>query len=135
MMMRLLLGFLAILLLAACATGSLSRFVTPADEQLFIQGMSEFDAGEKLPPSFRTLQQEHPASPWSQKVHLLQQLVQKIKEQQQTVQQLEQKLTNSGRRNQHLETQLESLEKDLDSLETERKKLRQLLIDLEQRGR
>ncbi len=107
----------------------------PADEQLFIQGMSEFDAGENLPASFRTLQQKHPDSPWSQKVGLLQQLVQKMEEQQQTAQQLEQKLTTSGRRNQHLENQIESLQKDLDSLETERKKLRQLLIDMEQRGR
>lgn len=134
-MLRLVLSLLAILHLAACATNPLARFVIPADEQLFIQGMSEFDAGESLPAPFTTLQQEYPDSPWNPKVLLLQQLVQSIEKQQQTVQQLEQKLTASGRQNQLLENQIKSLQKDLDSLETERKKLRQLLIDMEQRGR
>ena len=107
----------------------------PADQQLFMQGMASLDAADKLPEDFVVLQQRYPESPWSAKAQTIQGLLETIKKEKKAVKQLKAKQTDSHTQNQNLQEQIESLESELEVLEAERTKLRQLLIDLEQRGR
>lgn len=114
------------LLLSACTSVSFSPLRTPADQQLFIQGLEQIDAGESKPAAFATLQQDHPASPWTPRAHTVQQLLQTIQAQQQRVDHLQREQHVCRQRDVALRQQKEALEGDL-------QRLKQLLIDLETR--
>ncbi len=133
--MRLFLCLSLLFLLTACTGGSLPVWLTPADQQLFVQGMDEIDAKGEVPDAFATLQQRYPDSPWTAKAQAVQGLSETIRQQQQALKRLKGSQAASRKQNQKLQRQIESLESDLEALEIERTKLRQLLIDLEQRGR
>ncbi|OEU77682.1 MAG: hypothetical protein BA869_11570 [Desulfuromonadales bacterium C00003107] len=110
-------------------------WLTPADQQLFVQGMDEFAVKGELPDDFAVLQQRYPDSPWAAKAQAIQALLETIQKQQKIIKGLKGSQTASSKQNQILLQQIETLETDLETLEVERTKLRQLLIDLEQRGR
>lgn len=133
--MRLLLCLFLLILLTACTGTSRPMWLTPADQQLFVLGMEALDSGEGLPAAFATLQGRYPDSPWSTKAHTIQALLDTIENQQKVIKRLKKSQSVSDKQNQKLRQQIASLETDLKTLETERTKLRQLLIDLEQRGR
>lgn len=139
MIMRLLFFLSLLVLLTACAGGSFPVWLTPADQQLFVQGMEGFDATGEVPDAFAVLQQNYPDSPWTARAQAIQELLEAIQKQQKTIKGLKQRLkesqTASRKQHQKLQQQIESLETDLEALGAERTKLRQLLIDLEQRGR
>ncbi|OEU52874.1 MAG: hypothetical protein BA871_13945 [Desulfuromonadales bacterium C00003096] len=133
--MRLFLCLSLLLLLTACTAGFLPRWLIPADQQLFVQGIEGVDTIGEVPDAFATLQQRYPDSPWTAKAQAVQSLLETIQKQQKTLQQLKDRQTASRKQNQKLQEQIQLLETDLETLEVERTKLRQLLIDLEQRGR
>lgn len=110
-------------------------WLTPADQQLFVLGMDEFNTKDGMPDAFAMLQQQYPDSPWTAKAQTIQTLLQDIQKQQQIVKRLQASQADSRKQNQKLQQQIEALESDLKTLEAERTKLRQLLIDLEQRSR
>ena len=110
-------------------------WLIPADQQLFVQGIEGVDTTGEVPEAFATLQQNYPDSPWTAKAQAVQSLLETIQKQQKTLQQLKDRQTASRKQNQKLQEQIQLLETDLETLEVERTKLRQLLIDLEQRGR
>jgi chromosome segregation ATPase len=110
-------------------------WLTSADRQLFVQGMEDLAAKEEMPDAFAMLQQHYPDSLWTAKAQTIQALLQEIQKQQRTVKDLRAKQAVSLKQNQQLQQQVESLQNELEVLESERTKLRQLLIDLEQRGR
>lgn len=133
--MRLFLCFSLFILLSACTVSSTPMWLTPADQQLFVLGMDEFSAKNGKPDAFVRLQQRYPDSPWSAQSQTIQGLLETIQKQQKTIQRLKRSQTARSKQNQKLQQQIEALETDLETLELERTKLRQLLIDLEQRGR
>lgn len=133
--MRLFLCFSFLILLSACTVGSPPTWLTPADQQLFVLGMDEFNAKDGMPDAFVILQQRYPDSPWSAKAHTLQTLLETIQKQQKTIKRLEGIQALNRKQNQELQQQIESLETDLETMGAERTKLRQLLIDLERRSR
>jgi len=114
-------------------------WLIPADQQLFVQGIEGVDTTGEVPEAFATLQQNYPDSPWTAKAQAIQTLLETIHEQQKTIKGLKKRLkegqTTNRKQNQKLQQQIEALETDLQTLGVERTKLRQLLIDLEQRGR
>lgn len=114
-------------------------WLIPADQQLFVQGIEGVDTTGEVPDAFATLQQRYPDSPWTAKAQAVQSLLETIQKQQKAIKGLQQGLkeskTDSRKQNEKLQLQIESLETDLETLEVERTKLRQLIIDLEQRGR
>lgn len=81
------------------------------------------------------LQNRYPDSPWSDRLRTVQTLLGTIQEQQKTIKRLKKCQEVSSKQKQRLLQQVASLETDLETMEVERTKLRQLLIDLEQRGR
>lgn len=135
MTMRLFLCISLLIFLTSCTGVSTPMWMTPADQQLFVQGMDEFEIKEEEPEAFDMLQDRFPESPWSAKAHTIQTLLDTIENQRKVIQELKKCQKVNGKKNQKLLQQIASLETDLETLESERTKLRQLLIDLEQRKR
>ncbi len=133
--MRLFLCLSLLFLFTGCTGAGMPVWLTPADQQLFVQGMDEFAVKGELPDDFAVLQQRYPDSPWAAKAQAIQALLETIQKQQKIIKGLKGSQTASSKQNQILLQQIETLETDLETLEVERTKLRQLLIDLEQRGR
>lgn len=133
--MRLLFCLTLISLLTACTVANLPLWLTPPDQKLFEQGMANLQTAEVVPDDLVVLQQRYPDSSWVAKAKTIQSLIETIQKQQKTVKRLKAHQTASRTRNEKLQQQIESLESALEVLEAERTKLRQLLIDLEQRGR
>ncbi|MEZ4485228.1 MAG: hypothetical protein R2864_11810 [Syntrophotaleaceae bacterium] len=98
-------------------------------------GPGNFAADGEAPEAFSALQQRFPESPWTAKARVVLSLQENLRQQRQTVNRLQASQQAVSKRNQELQQQVEALQKDLQTLELERTKLRQLLIDLEQRGR
>lgn len=125
--MRVLSYLCLMLLLCGCASRPLPAFLTPKDQQLFVQGMSELDAKQELPAAFVTLQKDYPQSPWAKKAQTISQLLETIEKQQKSLGRLERDKAFYRQENKVLQQKIQSLEAD-------RKKLKQLLINLEKRG-
>jgi len=117
-----------LLLLCGCATTPFFAPSTPADQQLFVQGMEEVNLQGDLPPAFSSLQETYPDSPWVPMVETVKELLTTIREQQQAINRLESEKAASRKEKVALKQQKESLGTDLN-------KLKRLLIDLERRGR
>ncbi len=124
--MRLFLCMLLLLPLGACTSVPPPQLLIPAAQQLFVQGLEQVDAGAVKPAAFATLQQAHPASPWAQRAHTVQQLLQTIDDQQQRIDSLQREQRTCRQNDKLLRQQKEALEGDL-------QRLKQLLIDLETR--
>ncbi len=133
--MRLLFCLSLMFLFTGCAAGVVPQWLTPPDQQIFVQGMEEFDAAGGEPEAFAALQEDYPDSPWTAKAQTIQTLMETIQKQQKAIRRLKNSQAASNQQNQKLLQQIESLENDLETLEAERTKLRQLLIELEQRDR
>jgi len=116
-----------LLLLCGCAARPLPSFLTPKDQQLFVQGMVELEANVEKPAAFVTLQQVYPQSSWTQKAQTISALLETIRDQQKSLSRLERDKASYRQEN-------KTLKQKIDSLEADRKKLKQLLIDLEKRG-
>lgn len=124
--MRLFLFLTLLLLLSACTTVTLPELLIPTDQQLFIQGMEQVAADSATPAVFGILQQDYPASPWTQRASTVQQLLQTIQAQQQRIDGLQREQRTCRQKDEILRQQKEALEGDL-------QRLKQLLIDLETR--
>jgi hypothetical protein len=117
-----------LLLLGGCTTTSFFAPSTPADQQLFVQGMEEVNLQGDLPPALSALQETYPESHWVPMAETVKKLLTTIREQQQVINRLESEKAASRKDKAALKQQKESLEKDLG-------RLKRLLIDLERRGR
>jgi septal ring factor EnvC (AmiA/AmiB activator) len=126
--MRVLFYLYLLVLLCGCASQPLPAFLTPRDQQLFVQGMAEVNAKRELPAAFTTLKKTYPESPWTQKAQAISALLETIRSQQKSIARLERDKASFRQENKALQQKNEVLEND-------RKKLRQLLIDLEKRSR
>lgn len=126
--MRLFCCFCLITLLGGCASRPLPDFLTPRDQQLFVQGMDAMANGGDFSATFDTLQKNWPESPWSHRAQKITDLHGTIENQQKTIDRLSRDKTVLRRENKDLQQKLQTLESD-------REKLRRLLIDLERRGR
>ncbi len=125
--MRVLSYLCLLLLLCGCAARPLPAFLTPKDQQLFVQGMAEVEVNVVSPAAFVTLQRTYPNSPWAQKAQTISVLLETIRGQQKSLRRLERDKASFRQEN-------KALQQKIDSLEADRKKLKQLLIDLERRG-
>ncbi|APG24027.1 hypothetical protein [Syntrophotalea acetylenica] len=127
-MMRLLCCLCLALLVGGCASRPMPGLFTPRDQQLFVQGMDDLLAHRHPSPAFAALQQDWPESPWTRKSLEIAELVKTIQTQQKAIDQLRRDQANRVRLQNTLQAKVKTLE-------NEREKLRQLLIDLETRGR
>lgn len=127
-MLRLLCCLCLALLAGGCVSRPMSGFFTPRDQQLFVQGMDDLSARGHPSPAFATLQQDWPESPWTRKSLEIAEMMETIQTQQKTIDQLRRDQSNRVRLQNALQAKVKTLE-------NEREKLRQLLIDLETRGR
>lgn len=125
--MRLFFCLFLILFLCGCASRPLPAFLTPADQQLFVQGMAELDAQGDPPEAFVSLQQSHPESLWANQARTISELLETTQKQQKSISRLKRDKSYYRRENKALQQQIELLE-------TDREKLKRLLIDLERRG-
>lgn len=125
--MRVLFYLYLLFLLCGCASRPLPAFLTPNDQQLFVQGMADVDVSAGTPVAFVTLQQNYPESPWTKQAQMISVLLETIQDQQMSIRRLERDKASYRQEN-------KALQQKIDSLETDRNKLKQLLIDLERRG-
>lgn len=125
--MRLFFSLFLILFLCGCGSRPLPAFLTPGDQQLFVQGMAELDTRGDPPAAFASLQKTHPESPWTNQARTISKLLETTQRQQKSIRRLKRDKNFYRREN-------KSLHQKIESLETDREKLKQLLIDLERRG-
>ncbi|ABA89529.3 hypothetical protein Pcar_2290 [Syntrophotalea carbinolica DSM 2380] len=125
--MRFLFYLFLIFFLCGCASRPLPAFLTPDDQQLFVQGMTDLDLQGDPPAAFASLQQSHPESPWTNQARTVSELLETTHKQQKSIDRLK-RAKNFYRRENKV------LHRKIDSLEADRQKLKQLLIDLERRG-
>jgi len=128
MNLRLLYCLCFIVLLSGCVSGTYPAFLTPPDQQLFVQGMEEMAEGRDYKATFAKLQESWPDSPWSRQAGEISSLLERVEKQQKIIDQLRRNKDAERKKNRALRRRIEKLE-------SEREKLRQLLIDLEKRGR
>lgn len=115
------------LMLCGC-TPRFTTLLMPRDQQLFASGMKEVAARKSLPADLVILQETYPDSPWSAGAETVDSLLKTIQSQQEVIKKLQRGETSCRKENQELQQKKEQLEKDLE-------KFKQLLIDLEKRGR
>lgn len=125
--MRVLFSVCLLLSFCGCAYRPLPAFLTPKDQQLFVQGVAELDAKAKSPAAFSTLQQIYPESPWTQKAQAIIELQETIHDQQKRLNRLKGDTA-------HYRQENKVLQQKINSLEADRNKLKQLLVELERRG-
>lgn len=126
--MRLFVCLGLIALLCGCAISPIETYFTPADEQLFVRGMAEINLQGEAPAAFAILRERYPESPWADRARQIDTLLENLRTQRKTIDRLTLE-RNAGRR------ESTRLQEKIDALESDREKLRQLLIDLEGRGR